>query len=886
VTACVCVCVFFWFVKLRLQPSTANQRPVDLPTMDITKTMARGKSTGGRNSGRGGGGGGGDRSNRGGSGGGGGNDWSGGNNAQYRRQRNESNSNNNIAVGGGGEDWSRGQAPPPARQQQQSKDNRNRRGSAGQQPMLYDGPVAPLIKSENHWRPKKNASPLIVHEKKVKSILNKMTKEKFDRLSIQMIQLPILSFEMLNVMIQLILEKAIDEPLFGDMYADLCSLLSQQVKISEFIHIIESDEEPPTEGDVDPTSIESSGAVSTRNTVYRWSNDITAQDLEIIGPYDSIEECVAVAIDPANEAKPIERNDLELELAHVQIVNSVFVKVMKKKQSVDGSTAIFYTVFMPVNEAKDNGQQLSNIFLSRQECVSDANKTNAFRSSLLNKCELLFTKEDIYKEWKVEKSDYVSSKASMTESEQADKEEELEFRRIKIKKQMLGNIKFIGQLFKKALLKEKIVRFCIAHLLKLEETDEKRGRQKEYRDTGNNELDEEDHEAICSLFATVGSTIDTAQAASFMKLCFTKIYSLSQDTNLPSRTRFMYADLIELRKNSWVPRRKEEKAKTLEEIKKEFENEERRKEMQNQQMRTSMGGGVGGRNVSGDFRNSGRQSSFTTNVAPKSRKPVVVPDEEGFLTVSKNTPSQHKTQPKTHERKPAPAPMVTPSAFASLAVNHVTNNQYTRDGSSSSSAMHAPSVATLSDEVVDRRIRNMAQEFIMSGQSVEELLLSYDELSGVPGVGQKLIATFAERLMECKGDERESFMTIAVTLFERKKLSKENVQDGLADFIEFIGSSALDAPRAYEFIGQLVAKLMVVEAVDMSWLSEATRKGMDQDPDQNIPDKLIRETLSFLLKNPEGKQLARRLVTTEADKAWANLVGGDAWITITQEYLC
>jgi hypothetical protein len=153
-------------------------------------------------------------------------------------------------------------------------------------------------------------------------------------------------------------------------------------------------------------------------------------------------------------------------------------------------------------------------------------------------------------------------------------------------------------------------------------------------------------------------------------------------------------------------------------------------------------------------------------------------------------------------------------------------------------------------------------------------------------VGQKLIATFAERLMECKGDERESFMTIAVTLFERKKLSKENVQDGLADFIEFIGSSALDAPRAYEFIGQLVAKLMVVEAVDMSWLSEATRKGMDQDPDQNIPDKLIRETLSFLLKNPEGKQMARRFVTTEADKAWANLVGGDAWITITQEYLC
>ena len=44
---------------------------------------------------------------------------------------------------------------------------------------------------------------------------------------------------------------------------------------------------------------------------------------------------------------------------------------------------------------------------------------------------------------------------------------------MKIKKQMLGNIKFIGQLYKKALLKEKIMRFCIASLLKLETENDK-----------------------------------------------------------------------------------------------------------------------------------------------------------------------------------------------------------------------------------------------------------------------------------------------------------------------------------------------------------------------------------------------------------------------------
>lgn len=38
---------------------------------------------------------------------------------------------------------------------------------------------------------------------------------------------------------------------------------------------------------------------------------------------------------------------------------------------------------------------------------------------------------------------YEKTKSTLSESDQAEREEELEFRRIKIKKQMLGNIKVV-----------------------------------------------------------------------------------------------------------------------------------------------------------------------------------------------------------------------------------------------------------------------------------------------------------------------------------------------------------------------------------------------------------------------------------------------------------
>jgi hypothetical protein len=134
--------------------------------------------------------------------------------------------------------------PPPKQNQTPNSNNKGGRGNNRGSYVEASFDFEPLVKNENRWRPQKNVNSLALAEKKVKSILNKMTKEKFGRLSEQMCEIPLESYETLNMMIRLVYEKAIDEPAFGDMYADLCVLLSQtaQSHTSSYVHFIESDE--------------------------------------------------------------------------------------------------------------------------------------------------------------------------------------------------------------------------------------------------------------------------------------------------------------------------------------------------------------------------------------------------------------------------------------------------------------------------------------------------------------------------------------------------------------------------------------------------------------------------------------------------------------------
>jgi MIF4G domain len=872
------------------------QRPDSLPDMSIVKGPAKASQSGG---GGGGGGGGGNRGgrgreggdNRGGGGGGGGGNWDRG--QQQPRQRRDS-QNRGDMNNQGGDNWQRGQAPPKGQKGGRGGGGTDRRRGSqngGNQQPLFDGPVAPLVLSENRWKPVKNTSPLAAAEKAVKGILNKMTKEKFDRLSAQMIDIQILSYDMLTMMIHHVYEKAIDEPSFGDMYADLCVQLSKGAAQAnnDFVKVIESDEEPPTEGDAAPGQ----SAESSSHIVYRWSNDVSTTDGEVVGPFPTADACVDAAIEGSGEPQP--RGEMILELVKLVVKKGIFVKVMKKKDANPDEDEVFYTVYFNVAEAEECGQQLSEIFLSEVECISNAKKKNSFKRSLLNKCEDEFKKQDIYVDWMKEKKEYDESKSKLTPAERVEREENLNFRRIKIKKQMLGNVKFIGQLYKKNLLKEKIMRFCIGSLLKLEELTDVKSKNPEYKDTGDMDMDEEDHEAICSMFATIGSTIDRQPAADFMKVCFTKIHKLSLDTkNLPARSRFMYKDLLELRENNWVPRRDEGKAKSLEEIRKDFEREEKKQAQQAQQgyrndsrRGSTQPAGFDNRdNRRGGNFGGGRGGGGGGGLSANRNRPNVKQetDDDGFTVIARGAKGHfpgggggdsnpRPSQPDTGASQSKQSSMPKSDLSATGGRKSPTNNGAEMDSS-------AP--AALTPEKLQRRIKSMRTDYMQDPNNIEELLLSMDELRETKNAGLTLVIKSGDALMDCKEEERKAISEVIRILYENGKLSKDDIRTGMDEMIEYIESSVADCPRLYEYVGDLLSTLFKLNAVDVQWLCETLEK-TKAEPNTQAPEKLTRATISSI-RSRDG-QAAAKDIFGKSSSAMNSLLGADKWNSISSDLL-
>ncbi|XP_053094254.1 eukaryotic translation initiation factor 4 gamma 2a [Pangasianodon hypophthalmus] len=107
---------------------------------------------------------------------------------------------------------------------------------------------------------------------------------------------------------------------------------------------------------------------------------------------------------------------------------------------------------------------------------------------------------------------------------------------------MLGNIKFIGELGKLDLIHESILHKCIKTLL------EKKKRV-QLKDMG------EDLECLCQIMRTVGPRLDHEKAKSLMDQYFSRMRSLMNNKDLPARIRFLLQDTVELRENTWVPRK-------------------------------------------------------------------------------------------------------------------------------------------------------------------------------------------------------------------------------------------------------------------------------------------------------------------------------------------
>uniref|UniRef100_A0AAQ5X6S6 Eukaryotic translation initiation factor 4 gamma, 3a n=1 Tax=Amphiprion ocellaris TaxID=80972 RepID=A0AAQ5X6S6_AMPOC len=184
------------------------------------------------------------------------------------------------------------------------------------------------------------------------------------------------------------------------------------------------------------------------------------------------------------------------------------------------------------------------------------NTTVNFRKLLLNRCQKEFEKDkvdDVVFERKQKELD-----SAATERERL--QEELEEAKDKARRRSIGNIKFIGELFKLKMLTEAIMHDCVVKLLK--------------------NHDEESLECLCRLLTTIGKDLDFEKAKPRMDQYFNQMEKIVKERKTSSRIRFMLQDVIDLRLHNWVSRRADQGPKTIEQIHKEAkieEQEEQRK---------------------------------------------------------------------------------------------------------------------------------------------------------------------------------------------------------------------------------------------------------------------------------------------------------------------
>uniref|UniRef100_A0A4W6DTL1 Eukaryotic translation initiation factor 4 gamma, 1a n=1 Tax=Lates calcarifer TaxID=8187 RepID=A0A4W6DTL1_LATCA len=198
-----------------------------------------------------------------------------------------------------------------------------------------------------------------------------------------------------------------------------------------------------------------------------------------------------------------------------------------------------------------------------------------FRKLLLNRCQKEFEKDQDDDE--IFEKKQKEMEASKDDEERERLRVELEEARDKARRRSLGNIKFIGELFKLKMLTEAIMHDCVVKLLK--------------------NHDEESLECLCRLLSTIGKDLDFEKAKPRMDQYFNQMDKIIKERKTSSRIRFMLQDVLDLRRNNWVPRRGDQGPKTIDQIHKEAEMEEHREQIKVQQQLMSKkeaGGGVGG----------------------------------------------------------------------------------------------------------------------------------------------------------------------------------------------------------------------------------------------------------------------------------------------------
>ncbi|XP_014211626.1 eukaryotic translation initiation factor 4 gamma 3 [Copidosoma floridanum] len=188
--------------------------------------------------------------------------------------------------------------------------------------------------------------------------------------------------------------------------------------------------------------------------------------------------------------------------------------------------------------------------LANMQVTNGDSKDTNFRKLILTRCQTEFEKDNIYENIHSEKLREINECLDPDKKQELQINLEEEKRKMRIKS--VGNIIFVGELFKQNMLTCKIMHQCIQHLLL--------------------QHDEENLESLCKLLTTIGKALESK--GNDLSGPFKQMQQIADSKGtVSSRIRFMLRDVIDLRINKWIPRRDDSNPKTIDQIQKEAESE-------------------------------------------------------------------------------------------------------------------------------------------------------------------------------------------------------------------------------------------------------------------------------------------------------------------------
>lgn len=431
-----------------------------------------------------------------------------------------------------------------------------------------------------------------------------------------------------------------------------------------------------------------------------------------------------------------------------------------------------------------------------------------------------------------------------------EEEREAGYAKNKVKRHMLGNIKFIGELFKADMVTEKILRHCIKHLMP------------------NAKADEENMENLCKLLETAGGkleiTIERKKKPADIKdllATFKLMEEISNRKGLSSRIKFAVKDILEMRARRWKQRGG--KANVGPKLISEVHQEAAVEQANIQEKNSGRGAPPPGRNSRGSDGGRPKAQSYQGNqgrgkdqwsTVPTSNRPEMVDSSrmlqstkklggitlggklgglrapklgapgkvEGGKYVSAQDTAKNGfaalASTSSGPPKPSGSPMLKQKSMslmeksAALKAGRSDTPESGRGSPASSTSSPATSVVAVvkvapckfSKEDLEPKITGCLNEF-MSIEDMKEVTLSIAEWGHADATLQ-FVETALNISVEAKPTDRAKLVKLMTGLVGNPKGVPAAIYvTALTGFFEFVPDLQYDAPKVTEYVGDFMA---------------------------------------------------------------------------------